>query len=33
VSTATSSYEGHRYPVENINRCVWQSMTAMMSAR
>jgi hypothetical protein len=23
VTTATPSYEGHRYPVEIINHCVW----------
>jgi putative transposase len=23
VSTATASYEGHRYPMEIINHCVW----------
>ena len=23
MTTATPSYEGHRYPVEIINHCVW----------
>jgi putative transposase len=33
VITATSSYKGHRYPVEIINHCVWLYFRFPLSLR